>query len=284
MSTKFQRLGASIFIIADPEKRSSKLLELLQERGVPHERIPPTFLHEYPPEFNPKRSHVLSKKALTLPEIGCAKSHLECYRAFLESENNYAVIFEDDADLIDSDLDALSDLTGKFLKFAKTIPYEKPIALVYYTESANLIRLNEDFYQVIGNASHAMAYLINRNAAKKILERNTNIDYVADWPRGTAIKFFFPVRQLFEHGSKNGLVKSFIEPERFSSALDLKTKLAQNLRIVTFAHYFSNFKNFNGIREYLKILWLPLIQWQLFRAISRLIPNSQKIKSLKKKS
>jgi GR25 family glycosyltransferase involved in LPS biosynthesis len=279
---KFKELGVSIFIIADPEKRPSKILELLDLKGIAYQRIPPIFLENFPPGFNPKRSRVLSKKNLSLSEIGCAKSHLACYETFLNSDRDFAVIFEDDALIINSKLNIFYEITEKFLKLTKSISREKSVALLYYTESANLIRFNPEFYRIVGNASHAMAYLINRNAARELISRNSNTDFVADWPKGTSIKYFLPAMSLFEHGSKNGSVESFIEPERTSSKLTLGSKLLQNIRIISFENYYSNRKYFTGIGEYVKILWIPLLQWQFFRALYRSFPNSKNLKCVEK--
>jgi len=282
MYSNIDDLGVAIFVISDPNIRSSKILDLLENRRTKHQRISPIFLKQNPINFNAKRSLILSKKHLTLSEIGCAKSHLTCYEKFLSSNKDFAIIFEDDADLIDANTDAFYETTKKFLLFTDKKSKSEPTVLLYYTESANLIIANDDFYSIVGNASTTMAYLINRLAAVELLARNANYDYVADWPKGTSIKFFLPTINLFEHGSKNGSVVSLIEPDRFSSKLNMKRKILQNLRIISFENYFSNIKYFNGLTEYMRILWIPLLQWQLFRAILRLYPNAKKLKSVEK--
>lgn len=281
MPGKFDDLRISIFVISDPNIRPSKILSLLENEGIKHHRVSPIFLKQYPVEFNAKRSQVLSKKRLSLSEIGCAKAHLSCYSKFLESDDDFALIFEDDAHLIDSDLDSLYNLTRKFMDFNKaTFKYDS-IAMLYYSESANIIQANQYFYNIVGNASHAMAYLINRLSAMDLLKRNAQSDYVADWPKGTGIRFFLPESRLFEHGSKNGSVESFIEPARLFNTLDFQSKILQNLKIIFFVTYFRNISFFSGINDYVRILWVPIFQWQFFRVLSILSPKSRRIKVIR---
>jgi glycosyl transferase family 25 len=278
MPGKFDDLRISIFVISDPNIRPSKILSLLENEGIKHRKVSPIFLKHYPAEFNSKRSQVLSKKRLSLSEIGCATAHLSCYSNFLESGDDFALVFEDDAHLIDSNLDSLYDLTRKFLEFKKATFKHESIAMLYYSESANVIQANEYFYNIVGNASHAMAYLINRLSAMELLKRNAQYDYVADWPKGTEIKFFLPKIKLFEHGSKNGSVESFIELGRLDNTLNFQSKIIQNLKIIFFVAYFKNISFFSGISDYIRILWMPIFQWQYFRILSNLFPNSRRKK------
>jgi len=279
MPGKFDDLRISTFVISDPNIRPSKILSLLENEGIIYRRVSPIFLEHYPVEFNSKRSQVLSKKRLSLSEIGCASAHLSCYLKFLESGDDYALIFEDDAHLIDSNIDSLYELTRNFLAFKKATFKRESIALLYYSESANVIQANEYFYKIVGNASHAMAYLINRLSAMELLKKNAHFDYVADWPKGTGIKFFLPKIKLFEHGSKKGFVESFIELGRLDNTLNFQSKIIQNLKIIFFVTYFKNISFFSGITDYIKILWIPIFQWQYFRVFSKLFPNS-KIKKI----
>jgi len=274
LPSNFEDLGISVFIISDPEVRPSKILELLKSRAIKFQRISPFFFKQYPTDFDARRSRVLSKKHLTLSEVGCAKSHLTCYEIFLKSESDFALIFEDDADLINSNVDALWDITEKYILFTNEVSKLEPIALTYHTESANLITANKDFYSAVGNASNTMAYLINRLGASELIVRNAHLDYVADWPRGTRIKFHVPVTKLFDHGSKNGSVKSLIESGRILYRRGFILNLLQNLSIVTFTTYFRNLSYFSNFKDYIRVLWFPIIQWKYFRIASKPIPNS----------
>ena len=101
-------------------------------------------------------------------EIGCTLSHRECYRRLLESDNEYALILEDDVRFMyPDDVEfVLKKAVGMLLSCKNSI-----ITLthhhIYFSKRLWSMK-NYSFYR-IWTAYGTCAYLINRRAAKKLL-------------------------------------------------------------------------------------------------------------------
>lgn len=73
----------------------------LREAGIVFARVdavdgrgkPATFFSEY----DPRGARRFKGREMTGPEVGCYLSHLSCIEAFLQSEKQYCLVFEDDA-------------------------------------------------------------------------------------------------------------------------------------------------------------------------------------------
>lgn len=269
-------LPFQIYVIGDTHIRPSTIIEYLEKNNIPFEKISPTFYTTIPAHFDPVRSQVLSKKHLSLSEIGCANSHQLCYKRLLNSESDYALVLEDDAELVDSDFNSVTLLAKKFIAENSRKFESESRALLFYTESANLLEIKNstnEFFVLRGNASHAMAYLLNGSAALELLNKNANLDYVADWPKGTNVNFYLTKKRLFNHGSKNAKVKSLIETGRMLSKLPSKDKFILNLKILILIEYVLYRKYFRNLADFIRILWWPLIGWQ----INRLCASSSEV-------
>ena len=265
--TKAQ-LPFEIFVIGDNQIRPSRIINLLETRGIPFQTVPPTFYSSSPNHFNQARSQILSKKLLSLSEMGCANSHLLCYKRLLDSDSEYALVLEDDAELINSDCHELVEIANMFINRNFLNTKSKSRLLLYYTESANLLEnkvSKGEFLVVRGNPSHAMAYLLNRSAAKELLTANAYLDYVPDWPKGTSLEFYLTRRRLFNHGSKLGTVESLLERGRKQSKLNVRERNILNIRILLLVQYFANREFFSSFTDFVRILWWPLVEWQINR-------------------
>lgn len=111
-------------------------------------------------------------RELNSGEIGCVLSHRKCYRTLVDSDDNYALIFEDDIQFI-RDINVLSDID-----LDNILSVETPTVLLisgdfWYFKRRPIV----DAYCAIG----AYAYLINRAAAKKILSVKRPFNVSDDW-------------------------------------------------------------------------------------------------------
>ncbi|MCA5585455.1 MULTISPECIES: glycosyltransferase family 25 protein [Parabacteroides] len=114
------------------------------------------FIYRY--ERTPKRG-----------EIGCTLSHRECYRRFLESDNEFALILEDDVTFlypVEETEEILQQLTAK-LSRRKSHLITLSIQYIYYP--GNSFQINSFSVFKVSDAWGTCAYLINRKAAKKLL-------------------------------------------------------------------------------------------------------------------
>lgn len=117
-----------------------------------------------------------------LPElgtIGCALSHEKALKRFMDTDNEFALIFEDDAlfepdelaDTVRAALDhrKLWDIVGFELNH-----HGAPQKIVALSDEKNLVAY-------LTNVKHTGCYLINRNAAHKLLQK------------------FYPIKMPFDH-------------------------------------------------------------------------------------
>lgn len=101
-------------------------------------------------------------------EIGCTLSHLECYRRLLQSDNEFALILEDDVEFLDPENveSIFKTVVDLFLsKRAYLVTFTRH--LIYYTRKQLVI--GEYILYRLWSAEGTCAYLINRKGAQEIL-------------------------------------------------------------------------------------------------------------------
>ncbi|RYE06278.1 MAG: glycosyltransferase family 25 protein [Rickettsiaceae bacterium] len=105
--------------------------------------------------------------------IGCFLSHIKVWETFLKSEHEFAVIFEDDVSFDPAKLKSVIEqlTTGK--KYWDITSFE----MSHRGNPLTLNTLHSDQKHVIFlyKVSHSGAYIINRKAAKKLLEKSLPI-------------------------------------------------------------------------------------------------------------
>jgi hypothetical protein len=115
-------------------------------------------------------------------EIGCALSHLGVYKLLLESNENSIIIFEDDV-LFDESMS--KDILMKLQSFIDS--QENPAVIALYDSTFKYGKPVDqiDNYAIYKTTSFwcTHGYIINRQAAKNILNLQTPIAFVIDWWR-----------------------------------------------------------------------------------------------------
>jgi len=116
-------------------------------------------------------------------ELASTLNHLLSYKKFLESRNDLAIIMEDDADFI---IDEFIFVTKRLIKI---INQRKPevyllTPVISYVQS-NVKDLSEDYKIVkVIQSWDSSGYIINRKAAKKMINANSKSWFIADdWVR-----------------------------------------------------------------------------------------------------
>lgn len=128
-------------------------------------------------------------------EIGCTLSHRECYRKLLESEDEFALILEDDVIFLYPE-DVETTLKDILDEYKDDKPYFITLAMhfVYYPKKCR--KLGKYTFYDIYNAYSTCAYLINRKAAECLLSVSRPFILADDFPfirqRGIRVKGIYP--------------------------------------------------------------------------------------------
>jgi len=116
-------------------------------------------------------------------ELASTLNHLLSYKKFLESENDLAIIMEDDADFI------IDEFVFVIKKLIKIIDKSKPevyllTPVISYLKNKSK-ELSEDYKVVkVVQSWDSSGYIINREAAEKMINANSNSWFIADdWVR-----------------------------------------------------------------------------------------------------
>ena len=114
---------------------------------------------------------------MNVAEICCSLSHIKVYKKFIETKNEYALIFEDDAIF----LNKFSEKLKKFI--IKNFVFKKQIILLselwqFYKKPLD----KEEGYEIVNvrNAVLTHAYFINREAAKSLISFNYPVRTMPD--------------------------------------------------------------------------------------------------------
>jgi GR25 family glycosyltransferase involved in LPS biosynthesis len=138
---------------------------------------------------------VLQRRPLTKPEVGCALAHRSAWTRLLDTDNDFALIFEDDARLLN---DPRSDSLTALLQS------DKPRLVLFdtYSDYAVVRRQSQagPYVQALLPMLGTWAYGVNRSAAELLLERGEPIRSVTDWPARVShrIQFFLSYPQIAE--------------------------------------------------------------------------------------
>ena len=120
---------------------------------------------------------------LTRGELASTLNHMLCYEKFLDSENDIAIILEDDADFIADEFNRVINLITKIIDRNKPQVYLLTPVISYLNK--NLINLSADYKVVqVVQSWDSSGYIINRKTAKKLIDTNSRAWFIADdWVR-----------------------------------------------------------------------------------------------------
>lgn len=194
-------------------------------------------LHQYSPNFNSG-------------QIGCALSHIDAYRKLIESDDSCSFIVEDDVILplqIDDLLDEIEDVIQEDEIF---FLYNRNISRCEYS-SVNSINLkNGKFYRPMSTKDirTAAAYVVGKEAAKRLSNLNQNVVSVADnW------------NMFYENGAFSNsfvLVPNAIKMAQFPSTIGYSQNDSLLVRII------KNITNSLGVYSLIRKIRLSYIFWK----------------------
>jgi glycosyl transferase family 25 len=111
----------------------------------------------------------LFKMSPEVGTIGCALSHEKAWRKFLDSDNEFAIIFEDDVQFDPQELSAIIKSAIEKKTLWDILNFETKHGNCFVKISPLSSKRNIVFY--LTNATHAGCYLINRKAARRLLKK-----------------------------------------------------------------------------------------------------------------
>lgn len=241
--------------------RNPTLKSVLYQHEIPFKEIEAIFLKDFPDEYSPKRALTRGKRSLNIREIGCIKVHNSAYTDFLNSEENWALIIEDDGIITD-----IAELK-KAIDFLINFDCQWPMVVSLYFHDTILIgarSIAPNILKVVGIPPSAVAYFINRQAAVRLVESHKSFSFPADWPRDSGVHFYGWSKKCITHPIN-----------RNQSLIGMDRNYKQNKRIIrilsdfTLITYIRNRTEFRSLGEYSRILIVSVVQRAFFSAITK---------------
>ncbi len=116
--------------------------------------------------------------AVTKSEVGCALSHLKAYKKFIESNHKVALVIEDDISIPYNLKNIISEIAKKNDERKSIVTLLSKVNK-YINKPIYELSNGQKIFKAI-DAAYAHGYLINRSAAKKLLEKLLPVWCVAD--------------------------------------------------------------------------------------------------------
>lgn len=165
------------------------------------------------------------QKSMTPSELGCCLSHLGALKDFLASEEDYAILFEDDAiQRFEIDLNKLAQdvrllnltpcfflsLGGVQMKICRKLKGKYQAGKLY---GQSLLKVDPYHYE---NLAYAYAYIVDRSMAEALLALHKTpqiYDHWNEYSFNADVQFY--VTYLFDHPKiENQVTMSYLESER----------------------------------------------------------------------
>ena len=163
--------------------RSKNLESKLNEFGIRFQISPGIVPKE--PDFNDGLLHsaflskLILQRDLRIGELGCALAHRHAARNFLDTDHKFALIFEDDSEVI-------AEFNLHMIEKVLDSTFPKLIILGWSPGFAiadnSTVPLGDEPIELLTPTLGTFAYAINRPAAKLISSSHDKVVDVADWP------------------------------------------------------------------------------------------------------
>ena len=267
--------AVNCFVIGDNNWRKMLVLDNLYKFRFKPEIVTPNFLQEWPQNFSKKRSLALTRRSLSLGEVGAAKSHIDCYEKFLSNKHHLTLIFEDDAYLAQINFNEFIYALEQIEVMEENLENYGRV-YTFFTESAIVKRettSESKFLRILGEPSHAVCYVVNRKGAEALISANKNLDFQPDWPKSVSIKYFLYPNKLISHGETYGIHNSSLHSQRKLLAKSKIETLYLAVKSIFFVTYILNRQYYKSKNQYLSMNVLPILKWRFYRCLSKQLDN-----------
>ena len=180
-----------VIFIMNPDKnfeRRIALSELLEKMPFKFEFMSINDDIELTPEsiaknHDSKRTINALGRDLSRGELASTLNHLLCFKRFVNSENDIAIILEDDADFVVDEFIGVIELLKKIFDEKKSEVYLLTPVISYLNNNSK--DLNEDYKIVeVVQSLDSAGYIVNRETAEKLLIANSKAWFITDdWVR-----------------------------------------------------------------------------------------------------
>jgi len=193
-------------------------------------------------------------------EMGCAAAHLNAYDVLLSSSFTWALIMEDDALILNSEM--LHAIVTAVVQHAE--PTSRLISLYtegpIFAESCRFID-SVKLMQLRLEPQGAVAYMIDRAAARQLLSAQSPIASVSDWPlNARQIRYGFVPNVAIAHMTSPDT--SLVAPQ-----INRRTLVPTSTRLWmwTAIWYFRHRRYFTGFNDYFRQVLLPRVAYKFWR-------------------
>jgi GR25 family glycosyltransferase involved in LPS biosynthesis len=200
-----------IFLISSKDRViDSAVQSFAREQGSDLQITPGVFLDplgDYSTLANLKQCRLRLGREISISEIGIALAHLSIYKTILNENLSWAMVLEDDANLINPKL-----LRTQLSHIQELQPNSPTIFLLFHHNSSRInISRDGNFKKSKSIPSYALAYVLNHSAAKALIRVQEPISSIADWPLlPTEVNYWLSYQSAFIHGSETGMHKSYL--------------------------------------------------------------------------
>ncbi|RXX62543.1 hypothetical protein DD600_23315 [Enterobacter cloacae] len=166
-----------IINLESASERMESMKTQVERSGLHYEFIPAVDGRNIPANLLSllKKEH---SYAVTPGEVGCSLSHLAVYKALVSSNEDCALVLEDDVSLPNDISMFINELEGKI---TKSTPCIYLLSHVNHYNSKCIIELSDNYsIHEVYNAAFSHAYVINKPAAITLLNKLFPVWCVAD--------------------------------------------------------------------------------------------------------
>jgi len=266
-----------ILVITPPGgPRSANLFAQLEASGGRRvDRCEAVMLVAFPDDFDRRRAAAVNNRDLTPAEIGCAASHRAIWDLVAGGDEPWACVFEDDAVVVDQA--ALEQMLGRV---SQLDPGSTGTVVSLFSRDAVAGSLRDDgMVEVRSEPAYAVAYCISREAARRLAAANAHGSFIADWPRGSGVRFLLADHGFIEHGTST--TSSVIGESRRAQPIARELSpsnlspriIANRIGLYAFVGYLRNRQYFAGPREYYQLVIRHRLVHHLGKVLGRRDPR-----------
>jgi hypothetical protein len=143
-------------------------------------------------------------------------------------------------------------------------------SVLNFATPKKLVELNGDYSQIpklqkrYVHSPTAVGYVLNKSGAEMLSNTKYRLCTMNDWPYSQINKYVLS-NPAVAHGDSDSL--SIIDPEnlRGLGVKNWKRSWKNRILLFSFCYYFINRNSFTSILEYLKVMLIPRILYQLKR-------------------
>lgn len=226
--------------------RNSALEQDLKAQGIDFSIVDGVFPSQKEFESGALHSKILStlicQRRIRIGEVGCALAHRKTAFNLINSDFEYSIVLEDDAQVIDSlDLATLVDGLNSSEPRVLILGWIPGYAVAFNSPA----KVNE-YFELATPSTCTFAYALNRSAAKILINQNRKIIDLADWPIYLFNKVRFLILRSPWFDASHDPVNSTIGSRVSNQPQNLIGKLISRFRLlisIIFLLIFSKFIN-----------------------------------------